>query len=232
MTKAGKSLIVLLVDESGSMASVRDATVEAIKAFVVEQRKLPGEADLVFATFDLGVEREEVVDSFLRIHAKGPLASFDEDAATAAYHPRGGTPLYDAMGTLISRTGQDLAAMLEAERPERVIFVTQTDGQENASHRFTGTQVRSMVEHQQSKYGWEFIFLGAGINAESAGKQVGVLRGASYGHSGAGARAMSTYLADTVAGARYGSLPDPGFGEYVVLEDGSIAPAPDKPSAA
>jgi len=79
--------------------------------------------------------------------------------------PRGGTPLFDAVGTVIDQLGDELRSLKESERPERVIVVVITDGEENTSTRYSQEQVAGMVKHQQDKYSWNFIFLGANQDA-------------------------------------------------------------------
>ena len=88
--------------------------------------------------------------------------------------PRGGTPLNDALGQAIQRTGQRLSAMKEEDRPSKVVFIVLTDGEENASIGWTKEQVRKAVKHQEEKYNWQFIFLGSGIDAFNEGFSVGI----------------------------------------------------------
>ena len=88
--------------------------------------------------------------------------------------PRGSTALLDAVGQAINETGARLAAVDESQRPGLVVFVIVTDGQENSSREFTREQIRTMVEHQQSAYKWQFTFLSANQDAFAAGGSMGI----------------------------------------------------------
>ncbi|MDX6289524.1 MAG: hypothetical protein QOH42_1323, partial [Blastocatellia bacterium] len=90
------------------------------------------------------------------------------------YQPRGSTPLLDALGLTINSTGRTLAAIPEANRPDKIVFVVITDGQENASHKFTKSQVKEMINHQMEKYDWQFIYLGANQDAFAEAGSVGI----------------------------------------------------------
>ncbi len=83
----------------------------------------------------------------------------------ATYEPRGGTPLLDALGQTINRTGSALSAIPESVRPDKVVFVIITDGQENASQTFTKEQIQGMIELQEGTYKWNFVYLGANVNS-------------------------------------------------------------------
>jgi hypothetical protein len=88
--------------------------------------------------------------------------------------PRGNTALYDAIGKTIKNTGYRLRDMEEADKPSKVLFVIQTDGEENCSRYYTLSDIQEMIKHQQEKYSWEFIFLGANIDAVSIGGLLGI----------------------------------------------------------
>jgi len=100
-----------------------------------------------------------------------------EDVATmtgADFQPRGMTALYDAVGMTINSVGDRLNNTPEDERPEKVIFVITTDGYENASKEFSAKRVKEMIEHQQSKYSWTFMFLGANIDSATVASDIGI----------------------------------------------------------
>ena len=90
------------------------------------------------------------------------------------YQPRAFTPLLDALGLCIVRTGERLAAIDESARPAKVIFVVFTDGLENASKEYNKDQVRQMVDHQKNTYKWDFIFMGANIDTFAQAGAVGI----------------------------------------------------------
>lgn len=154
--------ITIVMDRSGSMNEVREEAEQAINSFLTEQKAVDGECSLLFIDFD-GQDPKHVV--------------FDGNLDTApAYqlHPRGMTPLLDATALSIIQTGQKLNKLPEAERPSRVIFVIQTDGQENVSQEYSWEQVRDLVKEQTDTYAWQFIFLGMGMDTFKQGQAMGV----------------------------------------------------------
>jgi hypothetical protein len=168
MTRADYTHISLLLDRSGSMAAVADDTIGGFNEFVAQQQKQPGDCTLTLVQFDSG-DPQEVVHDRIALQAVPPLTR-------NTFQPRGGTPLLDAMGQLIDRTGAGLAAIPEPDRPGRVIVVILTDGHENASTGFTRDQIFAMIRHQQDVYAWQFIFLGANQDAIEEARALGIAR--------------------------------------------------------
>lgn len=155
MTDANYTHIAVVLDRSGSMEAIRDATISAYNEFLDGQRREPGRATWSLTLFNEGVElREQMVD----IHDAQRL---DRER----YVPMGITALLDATGTTITRVGERLAGMPEHERPGKVIFVVQTDGMENASREYTPQQVAELRRVQEEQFSWQFLFLGAGQDA-------------------------------------------------------------------
>jgi uncharacterized protein YegL len=150
--------IIIVLDRSGSMSSVQDATISGFNEFISKQRALPGEAALLAVKFD----------DMYELLFDGPLAAVPE-LTRETYVPRGMTALHDAIGRTIDTVGQKLAAMPEDQRPEKVLFMILTDGLENASKEYNREKIASMVQHQREKYSWEFIFLGANQDAVLVG---------------------------------------------------------------
>ena len=173
MTNPNYTHLTLVVDRSGSMESMRDDAQGGIKTLVTEQFAEPGTISITMVEFD-----NEFSD-VARMAAK----PFDYQL-----HPRGGTALLDAVGREIARTGEDLAAMPEDQRPGKVIFVVVTDGQENSSHEFTIETVRSAINRQKISFGWEFQFIGAGEaawQAEELGMNMSRMNATGKGQKGA-----------------------------------------------
>src|SRR5512138_1904469 len=137
--KSGYADINIVLDRSGSMESIRQATIAGFNKFLAEQKQAPGEATLTLAQFD---DIYEVVHRAANLNSVEPLTE-------KTYAPRNTTALLDAIGKTINETGGRLAAMAEDERPERVIFVIITDGLENASQEFTVERVNEMIAHQR-----------------------------------------------------------------------------------
>ena len=156
--------IVFILDESGSMQPLASDTIGGFNAYVEQQKQEPGEAYLTTVLFD---DRYTILHDHINIQDVPPLTSAD-------YSPLGMTALMDAIGKTINAVGHRLANTPEAERPAHVIFVITTDGYENASKEFDREQVKRMIQHQQEKYSWQFLFLGAGIDAYKEASSIGI----------------------------------------------------------
>lgn len=158
--------IVCIIDRSGSMSSVRDEAISGFNSFLEDQVAVPGEAALTLVRFDTEYEI---------VHNGTPITQvpmLDENS----FEPRGMTALYDAIGRTIDDVGGRLSKTPEGERPAHVIVAILTDGLENASSDYTSKRVRSMIEHQQSTYGWDFVYLGANQNAFAESQRMGINR--------------------------------------------------------
>jgi uncharacterized protein YegL len=152
--------IVLVVDRSGSMSSCREEAENGINHFIEEQKKLDGDANLTLVQFDNVYE-------FLH---EGTAIN---DVGKYELIPRGMTALLDATGRAIAETGDRLAKMDEADRPGLVAFLIVTDGLENSSSEYDIKRIKEMVKEQETKYNWQFTFLGAGVDAFKGGSQMG-----------------------------------------------------------
>ncbi len=155
------TLIALIIDRSGSIRDVLPQMQAAVTEFISAQKQVPGECDLVLVDFD--TEYRQVY--------KGPLA----DAPDYRIEPRGSTALHDAVGLTINAVGQELAALPESERPNKVMFVIITDGFENASREFSGADIKRMITHQTEVYNWNFDYLGANQDAILVGASMGIV---------------------------------------------------------
>ncbi len=155
--------IIFLLDRSGSMGGLESDTIGGFNAFIENQRKLEGKTLVTGVLFD---DKYEVVWN-------GAEAEKVELTAEQ-YYVRGCTALLDAVGKTILDVGYRLSRTNEDARPGKVIFVITTDGFENASREFTYEKVKELIKHQQEKYSWEFIFLGANIDAEREADNLGI----------------------------------------------------------
>ena len=160
--------IAVLLDRSGSMGAVKDETISGFNYFLKEQKAAGANATLTLVQFD--TESTDVV------HESMPILEVP-DLNHQTFQPRGGTPLLDALGQTIDSTGRALAAIPEANRPNKVVFVVITDGQENSSHRHTKASVKERIDHQSSHYNWQFVFLGANQDAFDEAGAVGIAMG-------------------------------------------------------
>lgn len=165
MPNPEKTLIAVVLDRSGSMASLRESTVGGLNTFLNGQRALPGEVVLHFVQFDDQYEYKRYFTNLKEV----PQLTQDD------FVPRGSTALLDAIGRTINEVGNHLASLPEAQRAGKVILVVQTDGQENASREYNHARIQDMIKHQREKYAWEFVFLAAGQDAIVSGGTMGFL---------------------------------------------------------
>ena len=181
--------IVFILDRSGSMGGLEKDVIGGFNAFLEKQREQNGEGAVTLVLFD---DRFEKVFDRVDLKNAPPLTD-------SQYFVRGSTALYDAVGRTVAETGQKLAALGESERPDRVIVAVTTDGFENASREYTQKRVRGMIEPQKQKYNWEFLFLGANIDAEQVAGGIGIgrERAANFAASAEGVQ----YTFDSVAKA-------------------------------
>jgi len=162
--KKGLTEIVFILDRSGSMSGLEKDTIGGFNSTIEKQKKEEGEAFVSTILFD---GKSEV------LHDRVPLASV-APLTEKEYYARGSTALLDAIGGAIHHVGNVHKYAREEDRPEKTIFVITTDGYENASRKYTSDRVKQMVERQKQKYGWEFIFLGANIDAIKTAKNFGI----------------------------------------------------------
>ena len=170
--------IAVILDGSGSMSGLANDTIGSFNQFVGEQKLIPGEAVFFLCTFNT---EYHLVHDFVPLHSVSDLNK-------KTYRTHGGTALLDAMGTTIDTLGVKLASLQEAERPGKVIVLIITDGEENASQLFTLEQIKAKVSHQTDKYNWQFVYIGANVDAISNGTSLGISsnNSASYIASAAG----------------------------------------------
>ena len=156
--------LVFILDRSGSMAGLEADTIGGFNAMIEKQRKEPGEAVISTVLFD---NETEV------IHDRVPLDRVPA-LTKKEYYVRGCTALLDAVGGAIHHIGNVHKYAREEDRPEKTLFVITTDGMENANRRYTYDKVKAMIERQREKYGWEFLFLGANIDAAREAARFGI----------------------------------------------------------
>ena len=200
MTDPGYCHISIIADRSGSMAGSADSpheiahragepakadlTTNGIHELVRQQQEQPGRLTVSLMHFDTTHETVE---------------NFGDGTRALAWRcvPRGGTALLDAVGRTIEKTGEQLAAMPEDQRPGKVIVIIGTDGYENSSHEYDLAQVKAMIERQRNEFGWEFAFQGAGIDAFHEADAMGVATASTLSTSGQNSGAA--YLATSSA---------------------------------
>ena len=156
--------IVFILDRSGSMSGLEKDTIGGFNAMIEKQRKEPGEAYISTLLFD---NETQVIHD--RVSLDKVPALTDKD-----YFVRGCTALLDAVGGAIHHIGNVHKYAREEDRPKKTLFVITTDGMENASRTYTYDKVKAMITRQKEKYGWEFLFLGANIDAAKEAGRFGI----------------------------------------------------------
>lgn len=152
--------LVFILDRSGSMHGLEADTIGGFNSLIEKQKKESGDALVTTVLFDTTIER---------IHDRVEIDKVPH-LTEKEYVPGGCTALLDAIGSAIKHIINIHRYARKEDVPAKTIFIITTDGLENASHHFSYTTVRQMIEHEKEKYGWEFLFLGANIDAiETAG---------------------------------------------------------------
>ena len=156
--------LVFILDRSGSMAGLESDTIGGFNAMIEKQKKEDGECYISTVLFD---DRSEVLHDRVRLSEIKPMTDKE-------YTVRGCTALIDALGGAIRHIGNIHKYARAEDVPEHTMFVITTDGMENASHNYSSDEVKKMIERQKNKYGWEFIFIGANIDAVNVARHYGI----------------------------------------------------------
>lgn len=156
--------LVFILDRSGSISGLEKDTIGGFNSMLEKQRKEPGDAVVSTVLFD---NETEV------IHDRVVIADVP-NLTDKEYFVRGCTALLDAVGGAIQHIGNVHKYARKEDVPEKTLFIITTDGMENASHHYTYDKVRNMIERQKERYGWEFLFLGANIDAAAEAKRFGI----------------------------------------------------------
>lgn len=193
--KDNKTQVVLLIDRSGSMSTIKNDMEGAIKELITQQQKEPGECLVSTYLFD---------DRFETAFENRDIQQIE----AVSIQPRGNTALVDALGKTISLVGQQLNQTDESDKPSKVIFVVVTDGEENASRKLQLKDVKNAVEHQREVYKWEFIFLGSNQDAVLSGQSFGFLssRSITFSNNGCGTTGVFQSLSSGMSCIRSGNL--------------------------
>ena len=191
--------IVFILDRSGSMAGLEGDTIGGFNAMLEKQKKEDGEAVISTVLFDGETEV---------IHDRVALQNVPE-LTDKEYYVRGCTALLDAVGGAIHHIGNVHKYARQEDVPEKTLFVITTDGMENASRRYSYEKVRSMIQRQKEKYGWEFLFLGANIDAaaEAARFGIGADRAANYHADHKGTAVIYETVSDAICHVRSCAAP-------------------------
>lgn len=195
--KKGLTEIVFILDRSGSMAGLESDTVGGFNSMIGRQKKEEGEAIVSTVVFD---DVSEVIHDRVPLEKIQPLTERD-------YFVRGCTALLDAIGGAIHHIANVHKYAREEDVPEHTLFVITTDGMENASRCYDIEMVRRMIEKEKEKYGWEFLFLGANIDAIATARQfgIGADRAVDYNCDSEGTQLNYEVLSDAVSSVRRSS---------------------------
>ena len=192
--KKGLTELVMILDRSGSMRGLEEDTIGGFNSMIEKQKKEDGEAYVSVVLFD---DRTEVPYDRVDINKVEPMTD-------RQYYVRGCTALLDAVGGAIQHIETIHKYAREEDVPEKTIFIITTDGMENASRHYTYDKVRRMIEEQKEKNNWEFIFLGANIDAIREAARFGIdrSRAVNYEHDKAGTSLNYKVRSDAVGSAR------------------------------
>lgn len=193
MTNNTLTELVFILDRSGSMAGLVSDTIGGFNSMLAKQKAEPGEALVTTVLFD-----HETVT----IHDRLPIGQVPE-LTSREYSVRGSTALLDAVGRTVERIAQIHKYIRPEDVPEKTMFVITTDGLENASREFTYDKVRALIEAKRAE-GWEFIFLGANIDAakEAARFGIGADRAVRYKSDHAGTALNFQVISEAVTSVR------------------------------
>ena len=192
--KKGLTELVMILDRSGSMGGLEADTIGGFNGIIEKQKREDGEAYVSVVLFD---DVSEVIYDRVDIHKVEPMTD-------RQYYVRGCTALLDAVGRAIHYIGIVHRYARTEDVPEKTLFIITTDGMENASREYTYDRVRRMIEKQKEKYGWEFIFLGANIDAAREARRFGIHRSRAvrYENDCLGTRLNYSVMSDVVSRAR------------------------------
>ena len=186
--------LVFILDRSGSMSGLESDTIGGYNSLLEKQKKEEGEAVITTVLFD---DNYQLLHDRINIKGIAPITEKE-------YFVRGSTALLDAVGKTINKISNAQKHTVEEERAEHVMFVITTDGMENASREFSYEKVKKMIEKQKSEFSWEFIFLGANIDAVAAAQQFGINkdRAVKYNADSFGTALNFAVISDAVSNVR------------------------------
>lgn len=189
--------IIFVIDRSGSMSNLVNDTIGGFNGFVASQKAVEGTATLTTVLFST---TQKTLHDGVDIHEVQTMTAKD-------YQVGGGTAMLDAIGEVINRV-QDRHDEMGTEKPDKVLFVITTDGEENSSRKFTKAQIEKMIRHQTNGHGWEFLFLGANMDAVKEAQSIGIdaERSITYDWTSQGTDALYTTVTAATSAIRADSF--------------------------
>ncbi|MFT4415040.1 vWA domain-containing protein [Fredinandcohnia humi] len=202
-----KTELVFILDKSGSMAGLEEDTIGGYNAMLMKQKKAEGEAYITTVLFN---HHYELLHDRINVRGISPITEND-------YEVGGTTALLDAIGSTIQKINNVQKRTSKEERADKVLFVITTDGMENASREYTADKIKKMIENQKTKYGWDFMFLGANIDAISTAAQYGIDEdfAVDYHADAVGTKLNYEMLSEAVTNLRSGKKIDRSWKEGI-----------------
>lgn len=196
MKKTNNNLteLVFILDRSGSMSGLEDDTIGGFNSMIEKQKKQEGECYVSTVLFD---NVSEVLHDRVKLADVKPMTEND-------YTVRGCTALLDAIGYAVNHIGNIHKYARPEDVPEHTVFVITTDGMENASRKFSSRKIKQMIETQKEKYGWEFLFVAANIDAVETASNIGIdkERAANYSHTKSGTGKLYACMTEAISSFR------------------------------
>ena len=199
--------LVFILDRSGSMSGLESDTIGGFNSLIEKQKKQDGDCYVSTVLFD---NESEVLHDRVKLSDIQPMTDRD-------YTVRGCTALIDALGGAIRHIGNIHKYARPEDVPAHTLFIITTDGMENASHIYSAEEVKKMIERQREKYGWEFLFLGANIDAVETAKRYGISedRAVNYHADSEGTAVNYCAMSDAIGQVRDGRPLSPKWKESV-----------------
>ena len=205
--KKGLTELVFVLDKSGSMSGLEKDTIGGFNSMLAKQKEVDGECLITTVLFDNGYE---LLHDRIDIRAVSPITEKE-------YSVGGSTALLDAIGRTINKIGNAQHHTADEFRAENVMFVIITDGEENSSREYSSDKVKAQIQRQKEKYGWEFVFLGANIDAVGTASRFGIApdRAQNYHADGEGTALNFRVMSETVATFRACSAMPTGWSDEI-----------------
>lgn len=185
--------VSVLLDRSGSMNSIKNDVIGGFNNFIEEQKKVPGEMSVTLLSFATHGDSTVMYDTVKLNEIK--------QLTVESYHPAGQTALNDSFVKLIELTGKKLEGLQDDQKPDKVLIVCITDGEENDSKEHTTDTLKEIIKHQTEKYNWQFMYIGANQDSFAEAQKRGIKHSSAFAATSVGTKSMYKDLSD--ANTRY-----------------------------